>query len=149
MQLEVGGVELPGERLAQSDFHADARFAELRESAARHFLKRVLHRDDHAPDPGADDRVGAGRRLPGMTARLERDEHRCAPGTLAGGVERVHLGVRPAEKLMMPLADDRLARDDDGAHGRVGLHASETPLGQCQRTRHHPFVKIRHDHFSS
>ena len=56
--------------------------------------------------PGLDDRVGARRRLALVAARLERDvERRAGQVGVAGGRDRVDLGVRPAVVGVPALAE--------------------------------------------
>ena len=91
-------VEQPraGGDLAVGDHDLDALVAQDAQAAAGRLLGRVVGGDHHAGDAGLDDRVRAGRRLPVVAARLERDVHRRAArvGAAARG-ERLALGVRP------------------------------------------------------
>ena len=50
--------------------------------------KRVAHGGHDAADAGADDRIGAGRRLAVMAARLQRDVERGAAGRCSPAAAR-------------------------------------------------------------
>ena len=68
-----------------------------------------------------------------VAAGLECDIRRGAGRAIAGGGERVHLGVRSAESFVESLADDFAVADDDAADHRVRLDESQPPGRQRQR----------------
>ena len=71
--------------------------------------------------PAAQDRVGARRLLALVAAGLERDvERRAAQVGVAGGGDRVDLGVRAAVLLVPALAHDLAVLDEHRADDRVG-----------------------------
>ncbi len=80
---EMPGVVECGFRRAQAHIHRNACRAQPRVSLARDLRIGVLDRRHHTLDTGRDHRIGAGRRLAEMRARLKRDIERGAPGRLA------------------------------------------------------------------
>ena len=105
--------------------------------AAGRDRRRVVHRDDHALDPGGDQRLRAGAGAPGVVARLEGDHRGAAPGALAGLGQRDDLGVRAAGVRVEALADDlAVGAEQQAADDRVGAGRAEAPGGQRDRAAH-------------
>jgi hypothetical protein len=71
-----------------------------------------------------------------MTARLQRDIEGRATRRLAGRLQRLNFGVRPAEPLVPALADEGSVADHDRAHERVRLDEAPAALGQLQGAAH-------------
>jgi hypothetical protein len=115
-------VEQPGAArdlpVGEHDLHALV--AQDAQAAARSLLGGVVGGQHHAPDPRLQDRVGAGRRLALVAARLERHvEGRAAEVLQPAGLDRVDLGVRAAVLLVPALAEDLAVAGDHRAHHRV------------------------------
>ena len=75
--------------------------------APGHARVRILDRGDDAADAGGDQGVGAGRRLAGVGAGLERDVRRGPARGVAGAPEGLGLGMRAPARLG-PAAPDHL-----------------------------------------
>ena len=71
-----------------------------------------------------------------MTARFQRDIERRPAGRVAGRLERVNLGVGPAEPLVPALADELTVADDDRADERVRLDEAAAALRQFKGPAH-------------
>jgi hypothetical protein len=79
-----------------------------------------------------------------MTAGLEGDVKRCPARGLARRAERVHLGMRAAESLVM-TDPDRVARlHHDGADQRIGLDRASAALGFGEGTKHPEGIVLGH-----
>ena len=97
---------------------------------------RIQHSHDHPADTGADQRLGARRRLPKVGARFQRDENGAAGRPVAGCVQSINFGVRIAGTLMPALADDIPVPDNHAAYHRVRPGRKFSPGGEFQRARH-------------
>jgi hypothetical protein len=134
--LAEGLVEQTGTRgeLAVGDHHLDALVAQDPETAAGGLLRRIVRADDHAPDPGLHDRVGAGGRLALVAAGLQRHIQR---GTRevgeAAGLDRVDLGVGGAEAFVPPLPQNLAVARDHGADDGVGLDRPDAAPRELDR----------------
>jgi hypothetical protein len=90
-----------------------------------------------------------------MRARLERAIQRGASGVLTGVAKRVHLGMRPACKLVRAAPDDYpVVSNHDCADHRIGSGATAPSFGEKERTRHVPGIDVGRGracryHFSS
>src|SRR5204863_8715154 len=82
---------------------------------------RVPRSDDNLCNAGVDHRLRARRSRAPARARLERDVERRRAGAVAGGGERVRLGVRLALPLVPALADDLVITDENSADDGVRL----------------------------
>src|SRR6185437_10137325 len=83
------------------------------------------------PDPRLHDRIVARRRLALMTARLERDvQSRTGEVDRSACLDRVDLGVWPAEALVPAFAKHLAVAGHHGADNRVGLHVVSPLLGE-------------------
>jgi len=79
-----------------------------------------------------------------MRARLERGVQRRAARGVTRPRERVHLGVRLARSVVIALADDLAAADDDRAHHRVGARPARGARREAQRALHVLGVFVDH-----
>src|SRR5690606_19747311 len=82
-----------------------------------------------------------------VRARLERHVDGCAPRRLAGLLERLGLGMRPAACRGPAAADDRrpstpVAHDDRAPRG-IGRRRAEVPPAKPECRRHEPPVDLR------
>ena len=97
------------------------------------FSVGIVRADDHAPDPGLQDRVGARRRLALVTAGLQRHVQRRAAQVLqAARLDRVDLGVGAPKTLVPALAEHLAVARDHRADDRVGLDRARR---RCARAR--------------
>ena len=156
---EEDGVELVAFAAQRVLVHADAGFAQLGRSLARHQRVRVAAAHHHARNAGGDERLGARGLLAGVAARLERDVGRCAAcmatsrvggrrgfGVLCirlvvGGAtravgKRVALRVRLPALLVQALADDAAVAHEHAAHQRVRVRPAPTAPGQLDGAAH-------------
>src|SRR3974390_1002527 len=83
---DVARMRAPRFVRTKSDVDLDALLAQPRMALARDLRVRVFQRGDNARNTGADDGVGARRRLAGVRAWLERGVHRRAPRILLGAL---------------------------------------------------------------
>ena len=122
----------------------DARLAQPGIAAAADPRVRVFERGDDPGHARCEDRIGAGRRLAVVGARLERDVERRSLGRRAGRLERDALGVRPPARLRDALGDDAAIAvglvDDNGSDGRVWPGQAEMALAQSKREPREPFI---------
>src|SRR5262249_31151687 len=109
--------------------------AKALDPAAAHARVRIARADHDARDAGFEQGVHAGRSLPVMRARLERDVHRRAARALAGRAKRVHLRVRSSVALVPSLAADPPVPAEHRPDERVRIRPAATPLGKLDRTR--------------
>ena len=137
--LVADAPEMPGMivrrlRRAQPDIDRDAGSAQSGVALPGYFRIGILDRRHHAGDAGGDDGIGAGRRLAGMRTRLQRHIERGAARGLAGALERLRLGMRPAPGLGPATADNDAVLDHDRADGGIGPGAAlpAPPERQCQ-----------------
>ena len=100
------------------------------QAPARGVLARVVGAHHHAPDPGLQDRIRAGRRLTAMAARLERHVQRgvveLAP---RGATDHLHLGMWSAERAVVALGDRLPVGGDHGSHERIRADPAPPLLG--------------------
>ena len=76
-------------------------------AAARHVRVGIEAADDHARDPGFEDRVDAGRRAARVVARLERDVERRRPRPASPAArERATSACSSPARSWMACADD-------------------------------------------
>jgi len=122
----------------------NAMATQLRNTAATHQRKGILHRRHDAPDPRSDDSLGARAGPSRMRARLEGAIQRCTSGEFASLCERVDFRMRLAGAFMCAIADDDAlvchdAGTDDGI--RRGAPQSTTRLLEC--AAHPPQIRLR------
>src|SRR5207248_3276003 len=116
------------------EHHVHALVAEDPEAATGGVLAGVLGTNHDAPDPRLEDRLRARAGPAVVAAGLERHVQRRAVQVRAGRrADRLHLGVRSAQRAMEALADDRLLAPDHGAHQRIGTDLAASLLGQLDR----------------
>ena len=138
---EEAAVEFARLRLQQAALDLDAGRHQLAEALAVDRRVRIAAGGDDAGDAGGDQRVGAGRRAPGVRAGLE--------GDVGGGAARLVAGL--AQRDALPRAARRRARGSPRrrpcpcARSRSrpsgsGLRGVGAALGQAQRARHHRVV---------
>jgi hypothetical protein len=125
---------------AQPDIDRDAGGAQPRVALPGHFRIGILDRRHHARNAGGDDGVGAGRRFAEMRARLQRHIERGAARGLAGALQRLGLGMRPAAGLGPAAADDDAVLDHDRADGGIGPGAALPAPAERQRQLHEALV---------
>ena len=124
----------PDRQLAVGDHYLDALVAEDAETAAGGVLAGVVRGDDKPPDPGLPDRVGARRRATVVAARLERHvQGGAAQIASLGSADRLDLGVRLSDRLVIALAEHLAVAADDRADERVRTDAPAATLGQFDR----------------
>ena len=133
---DVAGVGARRRLGAEPDLDRDAAARAAGRAPARDLRIGILQRRHHARDAGADDGVGAGRRLAVMRARLERHVERGAARGLAGALERLGLGMRPAAGLRPAAAEDDAVLDDHRADRRIGPGAAEPAPAERERKLH-------------
>jgi hypothetical protein len=75
-----------------------------------------------------------------VTARLQRDVERRPAGRIAGGGQRVGLGVRAAVLFVPALADDHAVTENDRPDKWIRLHAAAAALRQFECPPHPVFV---------
>jgi hypothetical protein len=114
------------------------------QAATRGLRARVVGGDDHAPDPGGDDRLRARRGLARVGAGLERHVHRRpGRGLLTRGADGLHLGVRAAVGAVPALAEKAaVGRADDGADERVRRDAAAPLLRELDRPGEMPAIHV-------
>ncbi len=129
----MADVRIPRGFGKRADGHVDPRRTQLRMATAGNARIRIFERRHHAGDPGSDDRFGARRRPPVVTAGFERDVEGCALRQRTGLRQRFRFGVGTAAGLRCAGADHdavahhqghrrpdwALRRRDDGATGRA------------------------------
>ena len=130
---EMPGMIARGLRGAQPDIDRDAGGAQPGMALPGHFRIGILDRRHHARNAGGDDRIGAGRRLAEMRARLQRHIERGAARGLAGARQRLGLGMGPAAGLGPAAADDDAVLDHDRADGGIGPGAALPAPAERQR----------------
>ncbi len=133
---EEAGIDLGRLARAKPGLDRDPGRAQPRNTLAGDARVGVLDRQHDARHPRGGKRIGAGRRLAPMAARLEAHIGGCAAGTLAGPSQSLGLAVRPAAGLRPAAAYDLARCDDDAADGRIGPHRAEPALRQTQRRPH-------------
>ena len=137
---------------AHADRHVDAGLAHPPDAAAGDGGERVLLGHDHAPDLPVDDQVGAGRRLAGVAARLQRDDQRRlgqpSPDAAALGVaDGPDLGVGAAPPPVPPLPPGlAVGPEQDRADGRVGADGPGAARGERQRPAHGGVESVGGEH---
>ena len=101
---------------------------------------------DHGPrDAGGQHEVGAGRGAAMMRAGLEGHVGRAAARRLAGTLDRLALGMRPAAGLGPAAPDHAPVLDQHAAHGRIGPDIAQATLRQGQRHGHESPIDRTHD----
>src|SRR6202034_4953964 len=94
-------------------------------------LVLIVGAHDHALNTGAQDRIGARRRVALVTAGLQRYvQGRAGEIDRSTGFDRGDLGVRPAVALVPTFAEDLPVARHDRADARVGLDLARPLLGQ-------------------
>ncbi len=78
-----------------------------------------------------------------MRAWLERHVERRALGVLAGALERLGLGMRPAAGLRPAAADDDAVLDHHGADRGIGPGPAEPAAAERQRKLHEAVIERR------
>src|SRR5262249_53278513 len=101
-----------------------------------HLGKGVGHGSDDTADAGAQDGIGARRRLAVVAAWFQRHVERGISGRLASRRQGMDLRVGLAETLMPALAYRLAGADDNGADERVWLDLATAPFRQLQGTTH-------------
>ena len=125
----------PSSQLSVRDHDLDPFVAQDPEAATGRVLAWVLAPDHDTSDPGGPNRVGAGRRLPLMAARLERYVHRRAVQlAVAGRVDRLDLRVRLAESRVVALPEHLVIAPDHRTDERVWAHPATTVARELDRT---------------
>ncbi len=130
-QLQVWCVQLSRRGFACAHVHCHPRRSQHGEATAGHSWKWIEHRRHHTPHPGRQHRIGTRWRFPVVAARFQRNVKCAAACPLARRLERMHLGVRPTEALVPPLARHRPTRvRHHRPNHRVRLHEAATALGK-------------------
>ena len=126
----------PFGEFAIREHNLDPLVPENPEATTVRVLGRIVAGDDDPPDAGLADRLGAWRCAPLVAARLERDVER-RPGEIMtpGIADRLHLGVRRAERRVIALAERPAVDRDHGADERIGRNAAGAVLGELDRPR--------------
>lgn len=124
--------------LAHPFMHSDTSVSQFLNSTTGYFRVRVLAADDYLTNAGLNDEIGTRRGFAEMRARLKR--------YIDGGIfqERLvdyrfdgeNFRVWAAVLLMVPLADDRVAADDDSANHGVGHNGSTAASGEVKGAVH-------------
>ena len=134
--LEEWPVEPGGPRLLDPDLDLDPGLAEPGEAAAVDPGERVAHRGDDADHPGGDQGIGARRGLAEVATGFQGDEGRGTSGGLARERQRMDLGMRAAELLMVTERDGDPIPDQHAADHRVGFDRPFTPTGLGEGEAH-------------
>jgi hypothetical protein len=119
-----------------ADLDHDASLGQAPVAGTRDFRIGINQRGHYARNPSADDRVGTGRRLAVMRARLERDIERRPARSGTGTAQRLGLGMGPPAGLSPAAADDHSVFHDDRPDGGVGPGAAEAAAAERERERH-------------
>jgi hypothetical protein len=140
-----------GLRLADIGVHHQASCPQTLCPPARNPWVGILAGNHHAPNPRFDQRIGARRRAPGMTARLKRDKgmgpNQClCAEPRARLIQRDGFRMGPASRLG-PAAPENLTsalrrRYDDTAHRRVRPDIAQPALRQSQRGLHEIAITV-------
>jgi hypothetical protein len=138
--FDEGLVEFAGLLLAHPANGLDPSGLQELDPAPCHLRVGVAHADDDAPQPRLGDLTGTRRRAAGMVAGLEVDVKRGASRGIAGGVDRMHLGMRPAGGLVVALADHDPVPDHDRAHHGIGRCEPPALRRQAEGQLHEVFV---------
>src|SRR5215470_10005353 len=101
----------------------------------------IASADHDSCDPGLDDGVGAWRRAAVVGARLERHVEGRATRSVAGLLERDHLGMADSVVLVPALPYDVAVLHDDGADERVVAGLAATALGELERPLEVPHAR--------
>ncbi len=137
---DVAGVNTARFRGPDPDLNRNAGCGKPRVTTARDLGIRILERRDDAGNASGDDRVGAGRGLAVMGARLERHVERRPARLAAGATERLDLRMRPAARLGPATPDDdrsrSIAAHHDGPHRRIGPRIAEASPPEGKGERH-------------
>lgn len=136
--FQVGCQEMLGGIGFDPDIDADAGLFQFAQAPAGDVGEGVTDGDDDAGQAGFDQRTGAGGGLTGVAAGFERHVGGSAAGEFAIGelLERIDLGMRPAEAAMATLGQEFAVANQDAPDHRVRLDRPAAPEGQPQRHRH-------------
>ena len=120
--------------LAVLDHDLDALVAQDAQAAPRGVLAWIVRGDDQPCDAGLPDRIRARRRAAVVAAGLERHVQGGATQIpVAGGADRLDLGVGRSELLVKALPEDLVVAADDRADERIRAHPPAAALGQVDR----------------
>src|SRR6266545_1806391 len=133
---EEGGVLRLGGARAHPDLDLDAGGAQLREALAADVGVGVLDGRHHPGDAGGDQRAGARRGAPVVSAGLQADVAGGTGGAAGGPPQRQRLGVGLAGGAVEALADDLAVAHQHGANHGIGAGAAEPERGQVERSPH-------------
>ena len=122
------------------DLDRDAGGAQFGVALPGHLRIGILDRRHDARNAGGNHRIGAGRRLAEMRARLQRHVERGAARGFARALKRLRLGMRTAAGLGPAAADDDAISDHDRADGRIGPGAALPAPSERQRQLHEALV---------
>ena len=116
-----GLVQTAGFRFQSSNFHMDARRAQLLKASSTHLGIGIGHGSNHATNSGSDQSVGARGRAALVRVWFEIDVERAAAGFVAGLLEGAHFSVLHAIVGVNTRAYDVALRvDDHGADIGIG-----------------------------
>jgi len=140
-ELEEYLVHPPRLILQHSLGHLDSSGSELLDPPAAHERVRIAAGDDDTGDPGSNDPIGARWGLSVVGARFERHVDRRSAPSLPSFFQREHLGVRTAEPLVPPLADDLSGPDYDRTDDRIRVGVALAAMSELEGEAHVALIK--------
>src|SRR5690606_4808541 len=120
-------------RFANTGNHLDAGLAEIAKTLPRNERIRIFDRANDACDATRYESLCARRCLPVVRMRFERNVGRRPSCTLSCSLKGKYFSVGDAVVCIKTFANDRVARDDHAADGRIRAHEADTASGQRQR----------------
>ena len=137
---KMPGVIARGFHSPEPHLDRDAGSAQFCVALPGHQRIGILDRRHHARDAGGYHRIGAGRRLADMRARLQRHIERGAARGVSRPRQRLRFGVRTSACLRPATADNDAIFDHDRPDGRIGPGAPLPAPSERQRQLHKTLV---------
>ncbi len=103
----------------------------------------IVNRIDHAPHPGRDNRIGARRRPPMMTARLQSHVKRRAARLRSRLTQGFGFRMRTAAGLGPAARQNGAVFDNERADGRIWGATPKSAPAERESRGHEPLVRIR------
>jgi len=140
-KVAIAGVELGGFLLQDAREHFHTPGAQPVKALAIDQGVGVLHGGDDPDDAGLEDTFDAGAGAPLMAAGFEGHIEGGLFGLIAGLLDGVDLGMRPAQFLMPAFADDAAILDQQSADHRIGTDQAASLCRQFKGAGHIVLIK--------